>query len=653
MSNTVTIPTPPFAEDRPVATASAASPAAGKPDRAGAPILPAIATAICAAATVTAWLLRDEPAGTAAFVVAYIAGGAGATTAALVALGRAQLTVDLLMILAAAGAAAIGEPTEGAVLLFLFSLSGTLESYAMYRTRASIDSLIRLRPREAMLVRNGETGPVPVESLRIDDVVLVRPGERFAVDGEITDGNTWANESTITGESAPVTKSAGDAVFAGTVNGAGAVRVRMTRAVEDTTLERIVRLVQEAQAEKTPTQQFIEAWQGPYVIGVLTAALATFAAGFTLHHADFDDAFYRAMVMLVAASPCALVIGPPAAVLSAIARAARGGVLFKGGAHLETLGAVTAIAFDKTGTITVGRPSVVEIRTPAGVDADRLLALAAAVEARSEHHLAEAVLAEAKRRGLTWSEVTEFESHTGLGVHGHVGGVWVGVGREALFSSHDVTVPAAVLADGQALRAAGHTSLLVVTTADGAAGVIALSDRLRSEAKEALADLRRLGVRRTVMLTGDHQNVAQSVAAAVGADEFLAGLLPDQKVVELKRLKREGEVTAMVGDGVNDAPALATADVGIAMGGAGTDVALETADVVLMRDNLAALPFAVRLARRARGRIKQNVALGFASIAALVLASFFGLPLWTAVIGHEGTTVLVIANGLRLLWERG
>jgi Cd2+/Zn2+-exporting ATPase len=623
----------------------------------GEPAVPAAREAIrpptaSAAATAAAWRLGDAPAAAAAFVPAYVAGGAAAAFAAVASLSQARLTVDLLMILAAGGAALIGEPLEGAILLFLFSLSGTLESYAMYRTRRSIDSLIRLRPREAILLRNGEQLRVPVENLRVGDVVLIRPGERIAVDGRIVEGRTWADESTITGESAPATKAVGDDVFAGTLNGSGAVQVRMTRAVQDTTLERIVRLVQEAQAEKTPTQQFVEAWQGTYVVGVLTAAALTYAGSYLLHDRSFHDAFYHAMVLLVAASPCALVIGPPAAVLSAVARAARSGVLFKGGAHLEALGAVTLVALDKTGTITVGRPAVVEVRTAPGVEPDQLLSLAAAVESRSEHHLAAAVIAEARRRGLSWPEPTEFENHAGLGVHARVNGVWVGVGREGLFAAHDVPLPAGVAEDGRALRDAGHTSLLVVTTADGVGGVIALSDRPRPEAAACLAELKRLGVRRTVMLTGDHRRVAEAVARAVGVDEVLADLLPDQKVAELRRLAHRGELTAMVGDGVNDAPALAAAGVGIAMGGAGTDVALETADVVLMRDDLSALPRAVRLARRARTRIRQNVCLGILSIAGLVAGSFFGLPLWPAVLVHEGTTVLVIANGLRLLWQR-
>jgi Cd2+/Zn2+-exporting ATPase len=576
-----------------------------------------------------------------------------AALTAVAELRRWRLSVDLLMILAAAGAAVLGDWGEGAVLLFLFSLSGTLEAYAMYRTTRSIDALIKLRPHEASRVRNGDEARVPIETLKIDDLIRVRPGERFPVDGEVIEGETWADEATLTGESEPVGKAVGDPVFAGTINGRGSVLIRMTRAVADTTLERIVRLVREAQAEKTSAQLFVEAWRGPYVAGVLGASALVFAGSWFLHREGFADSFYHAMVILVVASPCAVVVGAPAVLLSAIARAARHGVLFKGGAHLEMLGGVDIIAFDKTGTITQGRPTVTTVWAAEGLDPDRMLGLAAAVERRSEHHLAEAVVAEANRRELALGEVDDFEAHTGEGVHARADGLWIGVGREGLFASHGKPIPPPVAAAVERLRDQGQTALLIILAGDGppTGGVIALADLPRPDAAAALSSLRRSGVSSILILTGDHDRVARAVARRVGADEVRSGLLPGEKVLELRRLMNAGHRLAMVGDGVNDAPALATADVGIAMGGAGTDVALEVADVVLMRDDLRALSFAVWLSRLARRRVRQNLAFAFMVIGVLVLSTFFGLPLWMGVVGHEGSTLLVVLNGLRLLWE--
>lgn len=526
----------------------------------------------------------------------------------------------------------------------------------MYRTSRSIESLIQLRPREAWLVKEGvkEDQRVPVESLKIGDVVRVRPGERFAVDGVVSEGETWADEATLTGESEAIHKPIGASVFSGTINGQGSVLVRMTKAVEDTTLERIVHMVQEAQAQKTPSQRFIESWQQPYVIGILTAALLVFLGARLLHSKSWYDAFYHGMVLLVAGSPCAVVVSAPSVLLSAIARAGRYGVLFKGGVHLETLGKVDVIAFDKTGTVTIGKPGVIEVWAAQGVDVARLLSLAATVEQRSEHPLGIPVVAEVHRRGIAVSDLPlcDFHSHTGLGVHANVGGIWVGIGREGLFEAHDIAISAELAQQAQRIRAQGQTALLVVTTEDRTCGVIGVADQIRPEAAETLDALKRLGIRKTVILTGDHDRVARVIAKTLHADDVCAGLLPDQKVVELKRLAENGGLVAMVGDGVNDAPALAAAHVGIAMGGAGTDVALEVADVVLMRDDLRALPLAVWISRLARKRVRQNMIFAFSMIGVLVISTFFDLPLWLGVLGHEGSTVVVVANGLRLLWEK-
>ncbi len=638
--------------------------------KASPPIIEAIATAICSVLGIAGAVCHFSSFAGAEYwsigacIGAYIAGGIGPTANAFASLRKGQLNVDLLMIIAALGAAAIGDWLEGVVLLFLFSLSGTLEAFAMYRTTRSIESLIQLRPREAMRVREGVAGEerVAVEQLKLGDVVRVRPGERFAVDGEVCEGETWADEATLTGESEPIRKGLGDKVFSGTINGQGSVLVKMTKAVADTTLERIVHMVQEAQAQKTPTQRFVESWQQPYVLGVLGAATMVFLGVFirnaNLHHAfswvDLHDAFYHAMVMLVAASPCAVVVSSPAVLLSAIARAGREGVLFKGGVHMESLGRVDVIAMDKTGTVTVGKPSVTEIWSAPGADEAKLLRLAATVEERSEHPLAAPVIAEVRKRGIELADapMIEFHSHTGQGVHARVEGTWVGVGREGMFESHEIAIPAELIAQAQRIREQGQTALLILTDEPSLYGVIGVADKIRPEATATIDSLKRLGIRKIVILTGDHERVARAIAKTLHADDVRAGLMPDQKVVELRKLSEHGGLVAMVGDGVNDAPALAAARVGIAMGGAGTDVALEVADVVLMRDDLRALPLAVWISRMARRRVQQNVIFAFGMIAVLVISTFFDLPLWMGVLGHEGSTVIVVFNGLRILWER-
>ena len=642
-----------------VSSAPAAPRAAAVASRAEPPRAAAAATAVCAVFGIVAAVLHfrgisaPDPWFLAPALAACIAGGGIPLRNAIVALRERALNVDVLMIVAAAGAAGIGEWLEAIVLLFLFSLSGTLEAFAMYRTTRSIESLIQLRPLEATRVDGATEQIVPVASLSPGHVLRVRPGERFPVDGVIEEGETWADESMLTGESEPVVRGLGAMVFAGTINGSGSVLVRMTRGVADTTLERIVHMVQEAQSRRTPSQRFVESWQQPYVIGVLTAALLVLFGARLLHRDTWPDSLYHAMVLLVAASPCAVVVGSPAVLLSAIARAGRQGVLFKGGLHLENLGKVEVLAFDKTGTVTLGRPAVMEVWAPPGADVNRLLSLACAVEHRSEHPLKAPVLAEGERRGLRPIEtpLVEFHSHTGLGVHAQVEGVWVGVGREGLFDSHELRLPAELLENAERIRQAGCTALLIHTSEPGLFGVIGVADQIRPEASHALQALKRLGLRHLVILTGDHERVARVVARRLGADDVRAGLLPDQKVVQLSRLAKGGAMVAMVGDGVNDAPALAAAQVGIAMGGAGTDAALEVADVVLMRDDLRALPLAVWISRTARRRVRQNMIFAFTMIGLLVLGSFFNLPLWLGVLGHEGSTVLVVLNGLRILWE--
>ncbi len=616
---------------------------------------------ICASFTIlgfvlTRWFEATFYSSLAVWIVAYVAGGARPVKESLSALFVGKLNVDTLMVAAALGAAILGDWAEGAVLLFLFSLSGTLEAFATYRTNRSIESLVQLRPRQAARVSKETNSDeiVEVELLQLGDVVRVRPGERFAIDGIVIEGESWVDESTLTGESEPIHKVNGSAVYSGTMSGQGTVLVQMTKAIADTTLERIVHMVHEAQAQKTPTQRFVESWQQPYVIGVFVSAFLVFLAARLIHTASWYDAFYHAMVLLVAASPCAVVVSSPSVMLSAIALAGRHGVLFKGAVHLETLGKVDVLAMDKTGTVTMGKPAVTEVWTTNGTNVARFLSLAAAVEKQSEHPLAVPVVEEAKRYGIPDQalELKEFHSHTGLGVYARVDGVWVGVGRESLFETYHVELLPGIVQNAQRMRDAGQTALIVIAAEERIGGVIGVADRLRPEAARTIATLKGLGVRDIVLLTGDNERVAQAIAKELAVDEVRAGLLPDGKVTELTRLSKNGRHVAMIGDGINDAPALATADVGIAMGGAGTDVALEVADVVLMRDDLKGLPMAVWISRMARKRVRQNMVFAFVMIAILVLSTFFELPLWIGVLGHEGSTVLVVLNGLRMLWER-
>jgi Cd2+/Zn2+-exporting ATPase len=461
----------------------------------------------------------------------------------------------------------------------------------------------------------------------------------------VVEGASSVDEAILTGESMPVDKQAGDPVFAGTINGNGALRLRMVRAAAETTLARIVRMVEKAQEHKAVAQRVIERWQGPYVTGVLAVSAVAIVAHL-ITGGDFSAALMTGMVLLVAASPCAVVLASPVAVLAAVTRGAHEGVLFKGGSHLERLAIVRTMAFDKTGTVTRGQPVVVGVDPLESDDADALLALAAAVERQSEHPLAHAIVSAAVRRGLPLVDVASFGSDPGLGVWGRVAGRWVGVGRPVLFERQGVTLPDELVhrsADGAETR-------ILIYHEGGCRGAIRLADEIRPEAKGALESLQRLGIQRLIMLTGDHAASAARVAAELGLREFKAGLRPEEKLAEIRRLAKDGEGIAMVGDGVNDAPALAAATVGIAMGAAGSDVALETADVVLMRGDLRGLVEAVRLARRCRRTIEQSLLAAFSVIGVLVLLTLVGwLALPAAVVCHEGSTVLVVLNGLRLL----
>ena len=585
--------------------------------------------------------------------------------------GKFHFNIDLLMVVAALGAAVLGEWMEGALLLFLFSLGHALEHYALGRARNAIAALAELAPQTAIVVRDGLESTVPIGEVRAGDLVVVKPAERIPVDGAVREGRSAVNQAPITGESVPVDKVPGEPVFAGSVNGEGAILVEVTAAVGDRTLDRVIRLVAEAQTQKAPTQQFTDRFERVFVPLVLAADALLIVVPPLFGIWTWGEAFYRAMALLVAASPCALALGTPAAVLAGIAQAARNGVLIKGGAHLEILGSIRSLALDKTGTITRGEPAVTDLRPLAGVDEERLLATAAAVERRSQHPLARAILRAAQDRGLSVPEAGDVESVTGRGIRSTIGGASVEVGRLLMFEESGIAVPPALLESIAALEEAGRTTMIVRHQAadvrgnlalgaqngdvsgDGWLGAIGVADEPRAGVAKTLDRLRRAGVQRIVMLTGDNAGVGNAVGRAVGVDEVRAGLLPEDKVTAIEELAREGRV-AMVGDGVNDAPALAHATVGIAMGGAGTAAALETADVALMGDDLGRLPFVIGLSRRARLIIKQNLAVSLGVILMLVVATTTGvIGIGPAVVVHEGSTLVVIANALRLLGYRG
>lgn len=594
----------------------------------------------------------------ALYGVAYVTGGWFGVLASIEALREKKLNVDLLMILAAIGAAVIGQPAEGAALLFLFSLSNTLQTYAMDRSRKAIEKLLDLRPAVATVRRGSRLSSLPVEALSLDDVVLVRPGERFPIDGQVIEGDSDVNQSTITGESMPVHKVVGDPVFASTVNGAGALEIRVTRLAKDTTLARIVKMVEEAQSTKANTQRMLDAFEGKYAFFVLSAAALLIIVPWLILGYDFQPTFYRAMTWLVVASPCALIISTPASILSAIANGARNGVLFKGGVHLEKTATLKVLAFDKTGTLTNGTPALTRVIAQDG-DENGMLRAAAAVESRSEHPLAAAIVRAAHDRNLSLPDATDFRATPGQGVEGKVEGRTLQIGNERLFKERGIPIPAGLLSQARALEEEGQTTMFVYGDGHnnpqaGFLGLLAVADTLREDAVEMIRLLKQAGIERVVMLTGDNPRVAAKIAARAGVDEFHAHLLPQDKVAALRSLQQKYGPVAMVGDGVNDAPSLATADIGIAMGGAGTDVAIETADVVLMSDDLRKIPFVIGLSRRARKVVYQNLVFSLAVIVILV-ASAFGLnmPLPLGVIGHEGSTVIVVLNGLRLLGYRG
>ena len=612
----------------------------------------------------TGWLNGPPLLMWAGYGVAYVFGGWYGLKGAIETLRHRAVDIDLLMIVAALGALSIGAPFEGAMLLFLFSLSNTLQHYAIGRSRRAIKSLVEMRPDEAQVLRDGEEVTVPIDDVAVGDVFVVRHGDKIPLDGVVTSGEGTVDQASLTGESVPVPKERGDEVFGGTINESGSLEIEVTRQAHESAISRLIHMVERAQGEKAPTQRLIDRLEQPYVLGVFALTIAAIAIPLALG-GEFTGTFYRAMTLMVAASPCAVIISRPAAVLSAIASGGRQGVLFKGGEHVEAAANIDAVAFDKTGTLTKGDTQLTDVFVREGVDDgvitdDDLLSLAAAVQARSEHHLARATVTAAEEQSLNVPSAQRFQSVAGKGVQADVEDGIIHIGNRSYFETVVGDAPIDGLEPGldrlRELETEGKTSVLVAREHGGditVLGWLAFTDTVRPGAAEMIADLRSLGVEHIVMLTGDNERVAQQIADEVGIDEVQAELLPEEKVATIEDLVERYENVAMVGDGVNDAPALATATLGVAMGGAGTDVALETADVVLMGDDLSKIPYVLGLGRKTRRTLTINLAIAFGAIALMVGTILLrGIPLPLAVVGHEGSTVLVSLNGLRLLGYR-
>ncbi|MFG1664574.1 heavy metal translocating P-type ATPase [Streptomyces sp. Y7] len=589
------------------------------------------------------------------YALSYATGGWEPGWEGLKALKDRTLDVDLLMVVAALGAASIGQVMDGALLIVIFATSGALEALAAARTADSVRGLLDLAPATATrITSDGSERTVAVEELTVGDTVLVRPGERVGADGRVLAGTSEVDQASITGEPLPAAKEPGDEVFAGTLNGTGALRVRVERDASDSVIARIVRMVQEASGTKAPTQLFIEKVEQRYSLGMVAATLAVFAVPLAFGEA-FSEALLRAMTFMIVASPCAVVLATMPPLLSAIANAGRHGVLVKSAVVMERLGQIDAVALDKTGTLTEGTPRVVEVRPlpERGLDGDELLVLAAAAEHPSEHPLARAVVDAARERGLELPAAEDFTSAPGVGVRAVVRGRTVEVGAPArLLAEPDD----AVMALAGELEGSGRTAVLVVVDG-GPAGLLGIADRLRPDAAVTVAALAALTGTAPTLLTGDNPRAAAHLAAEAGIEEVRAGLLPQDKLGAVREWQAAGRRVMVVGDGVNDAPALAAAHIGVAMGRAGSDLALETADAVVVRDELAAVPATVALSRRARDLVVQNLVIAGVFIAGLVVWDLVGtLPLPLGVAGHEGSTVLVGLNGLRLLrdtaWNR-
>ena len=588
------------------------------------------------------------PAYLALYITAMVLGGWGNFRKAAYSLRRLNFNMSVLMSVAVVGAVGIGQYEEGATVAFLYAVSELLEGWTMEKSRRSIRQLMDLAPKLARVRRNGIEIDLPVEEIAVGEIMIIRPGEKIALDGDVRHGESAINQAAITGESLPVEKSPGAPVFAGTLNTYGALEVEVTRLVQDTTIARIIHMVEAAQTKRALSQAFVEKFAAVYTPVVMALAAGIVFLPPLLSGLEWQPWIYRGLALLVVACPCALVVSTPAAIVSAIGTAARNGILIKGGIYLEEMGSVQAIALDKTGTLTEGRPVVTDILPLHSLPAKDLLALAADVEARSEHPLTNAIVEAAREQGHRVVPATDFQSLPGRGAQASRNGEQILIGNPRLFEEREIPlVPAArPIAE---LQNQGKT-VMIIGTSTYLLGLIAVADALRKNSPASVAELKRSGIRHTILLTGDNSVTAAAVAAEVGVDEYRAELLPEDKLAAIHELRRQYGKVAMVGDGINDAPALALSTVGIAMGGAGADTALETADIVLMADDLSKLPFLIRLSRQTLAIIRQNIAFSLLVKVLAILAVFPGwLTLWLAILADMGATLLVTLNSLRLL----
>lgn len=587
-----------------------------------------------------------------AFFLSIVIGGYSLFKTGFNNLFRLQFDMKTLMTVAVIGAAIIGEWSEGAIVVILFAISEQLERFSMDKARQSIKSLMNIAPRKARIRRNGEELTLSVKDIKIGDCLIVKPGEKLAMDGRVTTGHSSINQSAITGESIPVEKSAGDTVYAGTLNSEGYLEIEVTKLVKDTTLQKIIHLVEEAQAEKAPSQSFIDRFARYYTPAIMIIALLVAIVPPLLFGAGWEAWIYQGLAVLVVGCPCALVISTPVAIVTAIGNAAKQGVLIKGGVYLEEMGRLKAIAFDKTGTLTKGEPVVTEFINYSSHTDDQMLSIVASIESYSQHPLAGAILRMAESRNVSFRqlEISNFTSITGKGIRATIDNFTYCIGNRQLFEEDlQIILPENIKTILNTLQNKGNT-IMIVGNEENILSIVAVADELRDQSKHVLESLKEIGIKHTVMLTGDDQRTGNAIGETLGIDQVKAELLPDEKLTAIREVHAQYGSVAMVGDGVNDAPALASSNVGIAMGSAGTDTALETADVALMGDDLEKLPYTISLSRRALNIIKQNIALslGLKAIALLLVIPGW-LTLWIAILSDMGATLLVTLNSLRLL----
>lgn len=611
---------------------------------------------ISAVLLVISWFLgkqygEEHIFATIGYAAAILIGGYSLFIKGFKNLVRLNFDMNTLMTVAILGAAAIGEWGEGATVVILFAISEALERYSMDKARQSIESLMDIAPKEALIRRGNEEMMVPVDDIQVGDIMIVKPGQKLAMDGIVIKGTSTLNQAAITGESVPVTKTVGDEVFAGTLNEEGLLEVKVTKRVEDTTLSKIIHLVEEAQAERAPSQAFVDRFAKYYTPAIIIFALLLAVIPPLFMGADWSEWIYRGLAVLVVGCPCALVISTPVSIVTAIGNAAKNGVLIKGGIYLEEAGNLKVIAFDKTGTLTKGVPSVTDVVTYNGNE-NELMTITAAIEKGSQHPLASAIIRKAEEDGLNFNDVSveEFQSITGKGVKAKVNNAMYYVGSPGLFEE---LLPNGIQSEIKeqitTLQTQGKTVMILGTEKEILA-LIAVADEIRESSKEVIRKLHQVGIEKTVMLTGDNQRTAEAIGKQVGVSDIKADLLPEDKLNFIKELRDKYRSVAMVGDGVNDAPALAASTVGVAMGGAGTDTALETADIVLMSDDLSKLPYTIKLSRKALAIIKQNItfSLGIKALALLLIVPGW-LTLWLAIFADMGATLIVTLNSMRLL----